>query len=43
MAGRPGTRHRAVAGNGPLTILNIVVPPLDPAGEWIDEASSRES
>lgn len=33
---RPGTRHRAVAGDGPMTILNCVVPPFDPADEWTD-------
>lgn len=33
---RPGTRHRAVPGKGPLKILNIVVPPFDPADEWFD-------
>ncbi|HEU5115928.1 MAG TPA: cupin domain-containing protein [Isosphaeraceae bacterium] len=29
----PGTRHRAV---GRMTILNVVVPPFDPADEWFD-------
>jgi mannose-6-phosphate isomerase-like protein (cupin superfamily) len=29
----PGVRHRAV---GPMTILNVVVPPFDPADEWFD-------
>lgn len=29
----PGVRHRAV---GKLRILNIVVPPFDPADEWFD-------
>jgi mannose-6-phosphate isomerase-like protein (cupin superfamily) len=29
----PGVRHRAV---GRMTILNIVVPPFDPADEWFD-------
>jgi mannose-6-phosphate isomerase-like protein (cupin superfamily) len=29
----PGVRHRAV---GALRILNIVVPPFDPADEWFD-------
>src|SRR5262245_19339099 len=29
----PGVRHRAV---GRLTILNVVVPPFDPADEWFD-------
>jgi mannose-6-phosphate isomerase-like protein (cupin superfamily) len=29
----PGVRHRAV---GRMTILNIVVPPFDPADEWSD-------
>jgi quercetin dioxygenase-like cupin family protein len=33
---RPGTRHRAVMGNGPMTILNVVAPPFDPADEWLD-------
>mgnify|MGYP000123800086 CR=1 FL=1 len=33
---RPGTRHRAVAGDGPMTILNCVVPPFDPEDEWTD-------
>ena len=33
---RPGTRHRAVPGNGPMKIINIVVPPFDPADEWFD-------
>ncbi|HEV7281254.1 MAG TPA: cupin domain-containing protein [Pirellulaceae bacterium] len=28
----PGVRHRAI---GPMTILNFVVPPFDPADEWI--------
>jgi mannose-6-phosphate isomerase-like protein (cupin superfamily) len=28
-----GVRHRAV---GRMTILNIVVPPFDPADEWFD-------
>jgi len=30
---RPGVRHRAV---GRMTILNVVVPPFDPADEWFD-------
>ncbi len=30
---RPGCRHRAI---GPLTILNVVVPPFDPGDEWFD-------
>jgi len=30
---RPGARHRAV---GKMRILNIVVPPFDPADEWFD-------
>lgn len=30
---RPGVRHRAI---GRMTILNIVVPPFDPADEWFD-------
>jgi mannose-6-phosphate isomerase-like protein (cupin superfamily) len=29
----PGVRHRAV---GKMTILNVVVPPFDPADEWFD-------
>ena len=29
----PGVRHRAV---GRMTILNVVVPPFDPADEWFD-------
>jgi mannose-6-phosphate isomerase-like protein (cupin superfamily) len=29
----PGVRHRAV---GSMTILNVVVPPFDPADEWFD-------
>jgi mannose-6-phosphate isomerase-like protein (cupin superfamily) len=29
----PGVRHRAV---GEMTILNVVVPPFDPADEWFD-------
>jgi mannose-6-phosphate isomerase-like protein (cupin superfamily) len=29
----PGVRHRAV---GQMHILNIVVPPFDPADEWFD-------
>jgi mannose-6-phosphate isomerase-like protein (cupin superfamily) len=33
---RPGTRHRAIPGTGPMKILNIVVPPFDPADEWFD-------
>jgi mannose-6-phosphate isomerase-like protein (cupin superfamily) len=33
---RPGTRHRAIPGEGPLKILNIVVPPFDPHDEWFD-------
>lgn len=33
---RPGTRHRAVPGKGPMKILNIVVPPFDPRDEWYD-------
>jgi mannose-6-phosphate isomerase-like protein (cupin superfamily) len=33
---RPGTRHRAVPGRGPMRILNIVVPPFDPDDEWFD-------
>ncbi|MFQ3650909.1 MAG: cupin domain-containing protein [Gemmataceae bacterium] len=30
---RPGVRHRAVT---PMRILNIVIPPFDPADEWFD-------
>ena len=33
---RPGTRHRAVPGDGPMKIINVVVPPFDPADEWFD-------
>jgi mannose-6-phosphate isomerase-like protein (cupin superfamily) len=33
---RPGTRHRAVAGDAPLTILVIAAPPFDTADEWED-------
>ena len=29
----PGVRHRAA---GRMTILNVAVPPFDPADEWID-------
>jgi quercetin dioxygenase-like cupin family protein len=29
----PGVRHRAV---GPMTVLNVVVPPFDPKDEWLD-------
>jgi mannose-6-phosphate isomerase-like protein (cupin superfamily) len=29
----PGVRHRAV---GRLSILNVVMPPFDPADEWFD-------
>ena len=29
----PGVRHRAV---GRMRILNVVVPPFDPADEWFD-------
>src|SRR5215475_6370589 len=29
----PGVRHRAV---GRMTILNVVLPPSDPADEWLD-------
>ena len=29
----PGVRHRAA---GRMTILNVVVPPFDPADEWLD-------
>lgn len=28
-----GVRHRAI---GPMTVLNVVVPPFDPADEWFD-------
>jgi len=30
---KPGCRHRAV---GKLKVVNIVVPPFDPADEWFD-------
>lgn len=30
---KPGCRHRAV---GKLTIINIAIPPFDPADEWFD-------
>lgn len=30
---RPGCRHRAI---GRLTILNLPIPPFDPADEWFD-------
>lgn len=33
---RPGTRHRAVPGKGPMKIVNVVVPPFDPRDEWYD-------
>jgi mannose-6-phosphate isomerase-like protein (cupin superfamily) len=33
---RPGTRHRIVAGDAPVTILNVVVPPFDPRDEHED-------
>ena len=29
----PGVRHRAV---GRMTLLNVVMPPFDPADEWFD-------
>jgi mannose-6-phosphate isomerase-like protein (cupin superfamily) len=29
----PGVRHRAV---GRMTLLNVVVPPFEPADEWFD-------
>ena len=29
----PLVRHRAV---GPMTVLNVVVPPFDPKDEWLD-------
>ena len=29
----PGVRHRAI---GRMSILNVVVPPFDPADEWFD-------
>ena len=32
---RPGVRHRAI---GRMSILNVVAPPFDPAGEWFDGA-----
>ena len=32
----PGTRHRAVVGNGEMVILNYVTPPFDPEDEWFD-------
>jgi mannose-6-phosphate isomerase-like protein (cupin superfamily) len=33
---RPGTRHRAVPGRGPMKVLNIVVPGFDPSDEWFE-------
>jgi mannose-6-phosphate isomerase-like protein (cupin superfamily) len=30
---KPGCRHRAV---GTLRVINIVIPPFDPADEWFD-------
>jgi mannose-6-phosphate isomerase-like protein (cupin superfamily) len=30
---QPGVRHRAI---GRMTILNVVIPPFDPADEWFD-------
>ena len=33
---QPGTRHRAVPGKAPMKIINVVVPPFDPADEWFD-------
>jgi len=35
---RPGCRHRAV---GQLKIVNVVVPPFDPADEWMDDAKGE--
>ncbi len=32
----PGTRHRAIAGERPMNILNFVTPPFDPEDEWFD-------
>ncbi len=33
----PGVRHRAVVTpGGRMKILNIVIPPFDPADEWFD-------
>lgn len=31
---KPGCRHRGV---GRLRIVNVVIPPFDPADEWFDE------
>ena len=33
---RPGCRHRAV---GRLRVLNVVIPPFDPADEWLDDGA----
>ena len=33
---RPGTRHRAVRGAGPMKVINVVVPPFDERDEWFD-------
>lgn len=35
----PGVRHRAI---GRMTILNIVVPPFDPADEWFDGSENDQ-
>jgi mannose-6-phosphate isomerase-like protein (cupin superfamily) len=33
----PGVRHRAIVAPGErMKILNIVIPPFDPADEWLD-------
>lgn len=32
----PGVRHRAVVGDVPMKILNVVIPPFDPEDEWFD-------
>jgi mannose-6-phosphate isomerase-like protein (cupin superfamily) len=29
----PGVRHRAI---GPMTVMNVVIPPFDPADEWFE-------
>jgi quercetin dioxygenase-like cupin family protein len=34
----PGVRHRAV---GRMTLLNVVVPPFDPADEWFDDEAEQ--
>lgn len=36
----PGVRHRAV---GRMRILNVVIPPFDPADEWFDSAAGDEA